>query len=191
MTWIETWTGRLIYPLDPKPDQICFEDIAHGLSHQCRYNGLSKFYTVAEHSVHLANWCLQGGVKASREITALHALLHDAAEAYLPDVPSPIKPLFPEFKKFEDRLQGVILIALGVRPICPWGKKAIGIADKRILINERQHLFPNHKPGTRWAVDGDEPLENTEIFGWPPGEAYDNFVECYKELTCGFQSIST
>lgn len=180
MSWISTWTGRQIYPLDPKPDQICLEDIAHGLSHKCRYNGQSLFYTVAEHSVHLADWCLRNGDRR----LALYALLHDAAEAYLPDVTAPIKPLFPEFGEREDKMLEVIFEALGVPVVIgDLNARILKDADRRICLNERDTVLPNHRPEVRWPVDGLIRLHGVEIHCWPPDEAYDNFMACYEELT--------
>lgn len=181
MSWISTWTGRQVCPLDPKPDQISIEDIAHGLSNKCRYNGQSLFYSVAEHSVHLTDWCLRRG--HGDKGLAICALLHDAAEAYLPDITAPIKPLFKEFKGCEDKMLAVIFEALGVTTTCELYENIIKDADNRICLNERGAVMPNHKPEIQWPVDNLNPLDGIEIFSWPPGEAYDNFMECYRELT--------
>lgn len=35
--WIQTYTGRMFWPLDPRPEEIWIEDIAHALSLQCRF----------------------------------------------------------------------------------------------------------------------------------------------------------
>ena len=82
--WIQTMSGVIFYPLDPRPEEIRIEDIAHALSHQCRFAGhCREFYSVAEHSV-----------RVSRELPQefmLWGLLHDASEAYLVDLPRPIK----------------------------------------------------------------------------------------------------
>ena len=73
----------------PNPDDIRIEDIAHALSNQCRFAGHAReFYSVAEHSVHVSQLCLPEH--------ALWGLLHDASEAYLVDLPRPLK-LLPEF----------------------------------------------------------------------------------------------
>jgi hypothetical protein len=183
MSWICTWTGRQVYPLDPKPDQICLEDIAHGLAHKCRYNGQSLFYSVAEHCVHMADWCLWGPKGADYKLLALQALMHDAAEAYLPDVTSPIKVLFPDFERHEEKLLAVIFEALGIPRIHPSAAKVIKSIDKRIILNERARVLPNHNPEVKWPVEHLVPLQHTQIFCWPPDEALDNFMNRYKELT--------
>jgi hypothetical protein len=82
--WIETYTGKRFHFLDPKPEEICIKDIAHALSLKCRYSGHCKFfYSVGQHSLHVA-YLLPEELKLS-------GLLHDAAEAYIPDIPRPIK----------------------------------------------------------------------------------------------------
>ena len=56
MTWIQTFTGRKFFPLAPDGAEVCIEDIAHALSMKCRFNGhCLRFYSVAEHSVRVAN----------------------------------------------------------------------------------------------------------------------------------------
>lgn len=55
--WIQTFTGRRFWPLDPRPEDVCIEDIAHALSLKCRFGGhCTRFYSVAEHSVHVSNY---------------------------------------------------------------------------------------------------------------------------------------
>ena len=80
--WIQTYTGRQFWPLDPRVDEIHIEDIAHSLSMRCCYGGhLTDFYSVAEHSVLVS-------LHVPQEF-ALWGLLHDAAEAphrHLPPV---------------------------------------------------------------------------------------------------------
>lgn len=177
--WIETWTGRRVYPTRPDIRSIYLEDVAHGLSNNCRYNGQSRFYSVAEHSVHLADWCLARGLVP---LVAMNALLHDAAEAYLPDVPTPIKCLFPLFSDCEDRLLQTIFQALGVRFLEGALRGQIKGADLRIVLNEREAAMPRHSGDNLWNVEELEPLEDVQIHCWPPDEAEDNFLSCFREL---------
>lgn len=82
--WIKTFTGGKFYVLDPMPDEVHIEDIAHALSNQCRFGGhVKEFYSVAEH-------CYNVSVIAPKHFK-LDGLLHDASEAYLVDIPKPIK----------------------------------------------------------------------------------------------------
>lgn len=76
-----TFTGRRIDTLAPDPCEIEIDDIAHSLAQQCRFLGHTDgFYSVAQHSV------LVSGFVPDRD--ALWGLLHDAAEAYVCDLPA-------------------------------------------------------------------------------------------------------
>jgi len=95
--WIETYTGKKLYFLEPKPEQIDIEDIATALSNECRFGGHTKsFYSVAEHSILVATICPAP--------LALVGLLHDASEAYLRDIASPIKQYLANYKELEEKL---------------------------------------------------------------------------------------
>lgn len=104
--WIETFSGHPIDPLNPDPESIHLIDIAHALSNQCRFSGHSnRLYSVAQHSVHVSEVVedLGGGPECQ-----LLALFHDASEAYLMDMPTPIKRQMPAYVEAEKRLQRVI-----------------------------------------------------------------------------------
>lgn len=103
---IRTYTGKMINVLDPDPALICIEDIAHALSNQCRFSGhTSKFYSVAQHSVLCA--------KMVSSQFKLAALLHDASEAYLVDLPTPIKIAIPQYTEIEGNMMRVIANKFG------------------------------------------------------------------------------
>lgn len=95
MTWMQTFSGKAYVIANPTLDQICLEDIARALSHQCRFAGhCLKYYSVAEHSVNVCNRTqelLEVGeiTEGERQVLAM-ALLHDASEAYLLDIPRPL-----------------------------------------------------------------------------------------------------
>lgn len=98
---IRTFTGKYINPCKPDQELICIEDIAHALSMQSRFGGhLPVFYSVAQH-------CVEVMRSVSSDIR-MGALLHDASEAYLIDVPRPVKDQLPNYKEIEERLMCVI-----------------------------------------------------------------------------------
>lgn len=137
--WITTYTGKQFHFLAPQPDEICIEDIAHHLSLTCRFTGACKeHYSVAEHSIRVAE-IVPNEYK-------LHALLHDASEAYMPDLPRPEKAMLPEFKKMEL----VILKAIFEQfvPIYVQGTIEVKHADSVLLATEARDLMPNTKD---WA----------------------------------------
>lgn len=169
MTWIQTASGRALYPLDPNPADIDIDDIAHALAMKCRYNGhTSHFYSVAEHSVYVSHY-----VPAQY---ALWGLLHDASEAYLPDVSRPIKPHMPGFRAIEDRVMDAVTTRFGMQASEPVAVKTV---DTAILHDEKKALMP-HDP-LPWGIPG-EGL-GVRIECWSPTEAKVKFLQRFKALT--------
>lgn len=125
--WLQTATGRQFWPIDPLPEDICIEDIAAALSKQCRFGGhCTRFYSVAEHCVLLSQ-------RASAHLK-LGALLHDAAEAYIVDVPRPLKKQIPHYELYETRLMECIATRFGfVFPLDEEVKRL----DNAILADEQ------------------------------------------------------
>lgn len=98
---IRTNSGIYFNILEPTLDMIDINDIAHALSHQCRFGGhIQKFYSVAQHCVMAATYVPPPLKRAT--------LLHDASEAYLLDIPKPIKPHLNNYEELEDKLMRLI-----------------------------------------------------------------------------------
>ena len=96
LPWIQTYSGIRFDVLDPKPDQICIEDIAHALSLICRFNGHTKFpYSVAQHCVLMSDIIPE---------FKFEALMHDCAETWYTDIPKPFKIHLPDFNDYENRV---------------------------------------------------------------------------------------
>lgn len=168
-TWIQTFTGRQVWPLDPRVGDFEIRDIAHALSNICRYTGhCSKFYSVAQHSVHVAEY-----VASHDRTLALTALLHDASEAYLSDMARPIKHQFEQYLILEKRLEEVIAEQFGlVFPYPPVVKEA----DDILLNTERRDLMCN--PPRPWQTYGVGYLD-IEIVPWTPEVSERRFLEVY------------
>ena len=166
--WIQTFTGRMFWALDPQPEDLHITDIAHGLSNMCRYNGhCSSFYSVAEHCVHL--------YKVAPAAHKFWALMHDASEAYICDIPGPFKHALTNYREIEERIMKVVAAKYGL----PWPMPAdVKMLDTRILMNEKATLFgPAPKP---WRVNM-EPLEGVQIQCWPPQTAKAQFLNAFSE----------
>ena len=132
--WIQTYTGRQFWPLDPRPDDISAHDIAHALAMKCRFGGHTKFpghiYSVAQHSILVADLLPKK--------FQLWGLLHDAAEAYLPDVPRPVKPFLAGFEAIERR----IMECVAERFTLEWPMPAaVKVADNIALATERRDVM--------------------------------------------------
>ena len=123
-------SGMPFYPLDPRPDEIDINDIAHALSNICRFGGHCKsFYSVAAHSL-LVSTLVPQELK-------LTALLHDATEAYIGDMISPLKHVVPDFKSIERSVWLAIAARFGLPSYLP---SAIHDADIMALAIERRDV---------------------------------------------------
>jgi len=172
-TFIQTHSGQRVSILDPDPNDIKLEDIAWALAHQCRFAGhCKKFYSVAEHSMLVASYL-------PRELS-LAGLLHDAAEAYIIDVPSPLKALIPNYRTYETKFELAIALAFDLKHPTMEVRKRIKLADKVALATEADDLMGAPKD---WEIlKGLKP--QGVIHGYDPYEAYTIFIErfaAYKE----------
>lgn len=172
--WMQTYTDRKFYPMDPRAEEIHIADIAHALSMQCRYNGhVRRFMSVAEHCVLVS--------RLVPEEDALWGLLHDATEAYVGDMVRPLKRHMPDYCAAEDRVMAAIAEKFGISPQMPDSVKA---ADTQILLDERAALLGT--PAGDWGIDA-EP-SGIEIHAWEPACAEFRYLARFAELTEGTDS---
>ena len=174
--YLQTVSGRWVNPFDPDPAQLDAGDIARALANQCRFGGHCRvFYSVAQHSVIVSQLVEQRGGDVE---DVFAALMHDAAEAYLGDMPHPIKhrsPLGAAFKEAEDHLESVLRERFGIKPDVPEIKRV----DRALLATERRALS-----GVAWEwpeLEGVEALD-LELVAWPPDEAEQAFLARFAEL---------
>lgn len=129
--WLQMNSGIAFWPLDPRPEEILIEDIAHSLSLLCRFGGhCSRFYSVAEHSVHVSRLCPPEH--------RLWGLLHDAPEAYVIDLPRPLKRSLPEYCAIEDGVQRAVAARFDLPLEIPEPVKS---ADEAMLVAEAWQLM--------------------------------------------------
>ena len=168
--WIQTFTGRKFWPIDPRPEEIFLEDIAHSLACQCRFAGHAKcFYSVAQHSFLVSTICT---IKNSK-----WALLHDATEAYLVDLPRPIKrysKLGEEYKKIEKALMDCVCQRFGIDTDEP---EEVKESDSRILMTEKRDLL---LVGERWPETA-EPI-GRRIIAWDWKQSENVFLAAASSL---------
>lgn len=169
---IQTASGLYFDLIDPDPHSFTIYDVAAALSKICRFTGhCNSFYSVAQHSVmvsflvgpQLARW----------------GLLHDAAEAFLGDVATPLKQLLPDYKAIEERVEHVVWRKFGLEPPMP---PAIKVADLIMLATEKRDLMPHVEGGPAWVVlAGVQPML-THIIPWSPQDAEAMFLERAAQL---------
>ena len=182
--YLQTVSGRWVNPFDPDPEQLDAGDIARALANQCRFGGHCRaFYSVAQHSVIVSRLVEERGGDAE---DAFAALMHDASEAYLGDMPHPLKhrsALGAAFKEAEEHLERAIRERFAIKPDVP----AIKPADRALLATERRAFSAEtwHWP----ELDGVEPLD-LEVTAWSPDEAAHEFANRYAELDALRSSLS-
>lgn len=171
--FIQTYTGIPYWPFDPRPEDVLIEDIAHALSNLCRYTGhTKKFYSVAEHSVHVSYMV--------SESYALEALMHDASEAYCSDLSRPVKQALREYQIVEQINDTIIRERFGL-PLeeSPCVKRA----DNDILLIEKSALL---RPTLDWKLTISRPYPEIQIQGYSPESAKLRFLARFQELGGGY-----
>lgn len=104
---INTLSGKYIDLINPNVDDIDIIDIISGLSKKPHYSGQTNdFFSISQHSIYVSRLIECDSPRDYK--LQLAGLLHDASEAYLGDMVSPIKSYLPTFKVIEDRLQECI-----------------------------------------------------------------------------------
>jgi uncharacterized protein len=136
-----THSGRVLDYFFPQPESICIEDIAVGLSREFRFaNQTYEAYTVAQHSVLVSSLV--------PDELALTALLHDATEAYMKDIPAPLKKKLKDYQIIENKLMQVIATTFQIK--FPFPEK-IKLADRAALKFEWDMLMETRKPDYCWS----------------------------------------
>lgn len=175
--FIETHTGRSFRPLAPVAADIDIRDIAHALSHQCRFSGhVIVHYSVAEHSVRVAELLERWGLP---RWVQLWGLLHDASEAYLVDIPSPLKstPIFAGYREAELRLMVAVCERFKLSIIEP---DEVRKADAVLVATEARDLMPFNPP--HWIGLVEAPLPDA-IKPWHSYSAKKEFLARFEELS--------
>jgi len=167
--WIQTYSGGKFWALDPRPEEVNIMDIAHALSLQCRFNGqCDSFYSVAAHSVNVAEFIAQtyhdqdpfyseylldeADVKIDYEDMIMWGLLHDASEAYLPDVPRPIKKFLPEYKAVEDGVMKVVAEKFELPELGEEHENYLKAVDYLLCLVEHKDLGMSGKAPEDWPA---------------------------------------
>ena len=171
--WIRTYTGRRFYPLAPCVDDIEIADIAHALSNQCRFSGhCPDHYSVAIHSVYVSKVVESLGGAAQEQ---MWGLLHDASEAYLVDIPTPVKRQISGY----DVAERAVMAAVCDKFMLPKEEPPlVKRADNIMLSTEARDLMGN--PGKEWGLK-EKPAKFT-VSGITPYFAKSLFLKQFEYL---------
>lgn len=166
-TWCQTY-GGVFRPLDPRPEDIRLEDIAHALARICRFNGHGKWFSVAQHSVLVSRQC---------QNYPLEGLMHDAAETYVGDVIRPIKRLtaLELYCLLERRIQQTIAVRFGLRTSRAI-QREVQRADMVMLATEVRDIMGDRR--MRWDLP--HPPVATRIRPWGIEQSEEAFLERFR-----------
>lgn len=175
--YIQVNSGRHFYVLDPRPEDITMNDIAHSLANICRFTGHGdRFYGVGEHSILCARVARKLGYST---LVQLYCLLHDGSESVVNDLARPVKQNIPQYKEVEDRIMAVIWEVAGLPKPTAEDYKIVKIIDNTLLINEMEQLMKR----------GDIPtdIEHEKMFvdlsvGYNAGESKIPFLTMFVSL---------
>lgn len=172
--YIQTFKNNKFYPTDPRPDEVCIEDIAHSLSLMCRWAGhIKDFYSVAQHAV-------LGSYQVPEQF-AFAFLNHDDSEAYCVDIPRPLKYAkgMEGYLVIEEGVDHAVRMALGLPlEMAPEVKEA----DNRMLLTEQRDL--RNDPVLLKEMSNRLGLKpyDFRISPWPPHMAESNFLMRFNQL---------
>lgn len=178
--WMQTASGRRYWPLDPRPEDIFIDDIAAGLSRECRYAGQLRddveHYSVAEHVV-LTSYLVPPE-------HAFPALMHDSTEAYVKDLPRPVKVGMPEYRDLEARSWRAIAARFDLPLELP---ECVHNADIAMLFAEREVVLAplvDPEAAREWGMGLRSTLraDPTQIICLPPRAAREAFLSRFHHL---------
>ncbi len=160
----------------PEESEVTIKDIAGSLGNVCRFSGhLPRFYSVAQHLVN-ASYIVE-------EQFAFDTLMHDTAEAFTNDLPTPLKVAFPVFKELEVKIESAMAARFGFNYPYP---KEVKLADTQMLLLEKTYVKLDN---SEWAyynsVKYDHLFDRVDLTSWRPSIARNRFLQRYEELTSG------
>lgn len=188
--FLATYSGGKFFPLGPDPERVKIEDIAHALSNLCRYAGhVSRFWSVAAHSLEVSHRIEDRlttdaamrdsafNYEAVRRI-ALTGLMHDASEAYLIDIPRPLKPLVFGYKQWEENVERAIATRFGLA--FPWAAIVKEVDDEMIPDEVANFFSPGSAAWERYHIT--TTANHPRLTPLTPPDAEADFLARFVEL---------
>lgn len=174
--WISLLSGSTFNYNKPEESDVTIEDIASALSNVCRFSGhLPRYYSVAQHLVNTSHI-------VSPE-NAFTGLMHDTAEAFTNDLPTPLKWTLPIFKELETKIESAMGNKFGFEyPYSAEIKEAdtIMLMLEKYYVKEDTSVWPHYE---QWTPEVVEPYCSlVDLNSWQPRRAKREFLERYNEL---------
>lgn len=173
--FITTFTGRHFYPIDPRPGDFHLADVVQGLSHENRANGQTILpMPVAQHCVNVARILRDLGFSIRIQFIGL---THDVSEAYIKDMPSPLKEWLPDYKRIEEKVQAAAYVWAGLGEVTEEEYEPVNWVDKALFPVEAKFFMPN-------AVHPIDPyFADYIIEPWTADEARKEYTKLFLELS--------
>lgn len=172
---MNTYTGLSVDPLELAPWQVRPEDVAHALSMLCRGCGhVRTFYSVAQHCL---NCMREARSRGWSQRMQLACLVHDASEAYVSDIITPVKHRVSGYCDIEDNIEAAILERFGLGDLTE---------DERALAKDIDTaLFTNEFAALVEGWDGEaSPLASVpDLTERPHTEVEAEWLDAFRELS--------
>lgn len=169
---------------DPEMGVVTIGGIAHALSMQCRFNGqCTRFYSVAQHSLHVS---LLMEDRTGQKKFGLIGLLHDASEAFLADIPNPLKKcgLFDKYLEIEENIQSKIFAKFGIPAMLSAHEDELLLEyDLMALATERKYLMEPVVWDIWKEIGPPDAASKYGLESWTPEKAEEQFLLRYDQLT--------
>lgn len=165
MAYITTYSEKKINPLQPDLELFDVRDFAHALSLTCRGNGhVKQFFSVGQHCISCAK---EAAARGYSQRVVLACLLHDASEAYMSDVPRPLKEILPEYVRAEEKLINLIYTKFLGSPLTEEEQILVKKVDDDLLYFDLRELLGiqdlGEEPKLKITLDyGLRPFEEVE-----------------------------
>jgi uncharacterized protein len=176
--FIQIYSGKHFYILDPRAEDMDVESIAHSLSNLARFTGHGeRFYSVAEHAIYCAKIARKLGFNALWQLYCLH---HDDSECVMNDLARPVKQNIPQYKEIEDKIMKIMWDVAGVPEPNDEHYSLVKITDNTMLLHELEQLMKRN------TIDYAD-LEHAKVFislsdGYNAGEAKHDFLDMHYAL---------
>lgn len=173
----ETSSGRYIFPLELKPEDISLKEVYDSLKYLCRFNGHCKhFYSVLSHSV---NCCLAAEQQGFDFETCRWALCHDFSEIVLGDIPAPYRPILPDFSALEEKIESVFEKRFNLEGEYLFMKDI----DKSMCKLEARYLMKSKGVGEKWDFPTIKlKVKRSDLIGLAASISYKDSVDIFKKF---------
>lgn len=184
--FIQIYSGKEFYILDPRAEDVDVLSIAHSLSNLARFTGHGeRFYSVGEHSIRCAKMARKAGYDV---LAQLYCLGHDASESIVNDLARPVKQNIPQYKEIEDNIMKVMWEAMGLPQPTKEHYNIVKIIDNTMLLHELEQLM--NRNTVEYATVEHIKVYDDMTYGYGAGESKEDFLNVYHALMNEYNAMN-